>query len=74
MSAQRATDISEDDRRAGDEAIAECRRIQAQIQARNPDMTQEDRDELADRWAEDVNEAIRDQVIRQREEAAARRS
>jgi len=74
VSAQRATDISDDDRRAGEEAVAEFRRIQARIQARSPDMTQEDWDELGDRWAEDVNEALRAHVIRQREEEASKRS
>lgn len=74
MSAQRANDISEDDRRAGEEAVAAFRQIQARIQARNPDMTEEDWDELGDRWAEDVNEALRRHVMQQREEEALKRS
>ena len=74
MSAQRANDISDDDRRAGDEAIARVRAIQERIRARNPDMTQDDWDELADRWAEDVDDGIRAFVIKQREDEAARQS
>ncbi len=74
MSAQRANDTLEDDRRAGDEAVAAFRRIQARILANNPDMTDDDWEELAERWAEDVDEAIRAHVIRQREEEASRRS
>ena len=74
MSAQRATDISDDDRRAGEKAIATVRRIQAEIAAANPDMTQDDWDEFADLWAEEVNNGLRAHVIRQREEEAARRS
>ena len=73
MSAQRANDISDDDRHAGDEAVARFRRIQARIQSGNPDMTPGDWAELADRWAEDVNDALRALVIKQREEEASRR-
>lgn len=74
MGAQRAGDIADEERRAGDDALARFRRIQDRILADDPDMSDDDRERLADRWAEDVDEAIRQYVIKQREEEAPRRS
>lgn len=74
MGAQRASDIADEDRREGERAITRVRAIQARIRARNPDMTEADWDELAERWAEEVNEGIRTHVLKQREEEASRRS
>lgn len=68
MSAQRANDITDDDRRAGEEAIATVRRLRAEIAAANPDMTDEDWERFANEWAEAVDDGLRRHVRRQRGE------
>lgn len=67
MSAQRA-ETTEERRRQGEEAWETIRRIRAEIAAANPDMTDEDWDEFADAWAEEVNEGLRNIVRRSRGE------
>ena len=70
MGAQRAG-ITEDDRMAGERAIAEVRRIREQIQASNPDMTPEDWDRIADELTNDVDEGLRRHVRRLRGEPSS---
>ena len=50
-----------------EEAVAELRRLRAEVVAANPDLTDEDWDALAERWAADVNPALADHVRRSRE-------
>ena len=68
MSAQRANDISEEERTRRRTALDNLRRLREEIAAANPDMSDEDWDRLADEWAEDVNEGMRDIVRRSRGE------
>ncbi len=70
MSAQRAEIDDERARRKG--AWEEIRRIRAEIATANPDMTDEDWDELAESWAEDVNEGLREIVRRSRGELSSK--
>jgi deoxyadenosine/deoxycytidine kinase len=44
--------------------VAEFDELRERIHARNPDMTPEDWDELAERWAEEVNARIRARIER----------
>lgn len=67
MSAQRA-ETTEERLPQGEEALAEFRRIQANIRAANPDMTDDDWDRLGDEWADEVNEGLRRHVRRTRGE------
>ena len=48
--------------------VAEFDAIRARIAERNPDMTEEDWDKLAEMWAEAVNERIRQRVVRMRQD------
>lgn len=68
MSAQRANDISEEERTRRRTALDNLHRLREEIAAANPDMSDEDWDRFADEWAEDVNEGLRDIVRRSRGE------
>jgi hypothetical protein len=51
-----------------EEAVAELRRLRAEIAEANPDLTDEDWDAIAERWTADVNAALADHVRRSRGE------
>lgn len=51
-----------------EDAAEEICRLRAEIAASNPDMTDGDWDALADRWAADVDDGLRDRVRRGPEE------
>jgi hypothetical protein len=51
-----------------EEAVAELRRLRAEIAEANPDLTDEDWDALAERWTADVNAALADHVRESRGE------
>lgn len=55
------------------EAVAELRRLRAEIAADHPTLTDEDWDALAERAASEVNEALRDHVRTSRGEIDSRR-
>jgi len=46
------------------DVVAEFEELRERIRARNPDMTPEDWDELAERWAEEVNARLRARFAR----------
>lgn len=68
MSAQRAVPSINQDDLEGDQAIAVIDRLRAEIAAANPDMSDQDWNAFAERWAEEVNEGLRRHVRRQRGE------
>ena len=55
-------------RKSGAELMADLNRLRAEVRANNPDMTEDDWETPADRWAEDVNEGPRERVRRGRGE------
>lgn len=56
-----------------EEALAQLRRLQAEIAAANPDLTDDDWDAIAEEWAADVNAALARRVRRSRGEPEAPR-
>ena len=67
MSAQPAN-IDDDDRRRRQAAWEDLRRLRDELAAANPDMTDEDWDDVAEQWAAEVDEGLRDIVRRSRGE------
>lgn len=67
MSAQRA-ETTEERRQAGRSALAALRKLQDELRKANPDFTEEDWDRLADEWADEVNQGLREHVLRQNAE------
>ncbi len=51
----------------GHDLVTEIEAIRARIAERNPDMTEDDWDALAELWAEAINERIRRRVERMRQ-------
>lgn len=53
------------------DVVKEFDELRECIHAQNPDMTPEDWDELAERWAAEINARIRARVVRMREGQSA---
>jgi len=56
------------DDRTTDEILADLQRLRAELRANNPDLSDDDWDALADRWAADVDEGLRAVVRKSRGE------
>lgn len=68
-SSVRSTSISTEKRRLSpEEALAELERIRANIAEDLKDLTPEEQEALFDQWIEDVNEGLRQVVLRSRGE------
>jgi len=52
-----------------EEAVAKLRRLRAELADANPDLTDEDWDDFASRWAADVNAGLADRVRERRRQA-----
>ena len=59
--------------RSREEAVEELRRLRAEIAEANPDLTDEDWDALAERWAAEVKAALADHVRKSRGETDSAR-